>query len=64
MDPSRFDGLTRTLSGSGSRRRALAALGALGLFGWHGIEDVAAHDPSKDYKKKSGKQKQTCLNKA
>jgi hypothetical protein len=65
MDPSRFDGLIRTLSGSGSRRRALAALGgALGLFGWHGIEDVAAHDPSKDCKKKSGKQKQTCLKKA
>jgi hypothetical protein len=65
MDINHFDTLTRTLAATGSRRRTLAALGgALGLLGWHGKGDTSAHDPSKACKKKSGKQKKTCLKKA
>jgi hypothetical protein len=65
MDSARFDSLTRTLAATGTRRRALAALaGSLALRGWHGGEDVDAHNPLKACKKKSGKQKKKCLKKA
>ena len=66
MDARRFDTLIQSLSTAGSRRRALVAafVGALGLFGWQGIDHAAAHDPSKACKKKSGKAKKKCLKKA
>jgi hypothetical protein len=65
MDSARFDSLTRTLIAAGSRRQALAALvGSLGLLGWHGTENAAAHNPLKTCKKKSGQQKKKCLKKA
>jgi hypothetical protein len=65
MDSARFDSLTRTLTAAGSRRQALATLaGSLGLLGWHGRDDAAAHNALKKCKKKSGKQKKACIKKA
>jgi hypothetical protein len=66
MDGSHFDTLTRSLSTAGSRRRALGGLvaGALGLIGWPGGEDAAAHDLKAKCKKKSGEAKKKCLKKA
>ena len=66
MDGARFDTLTRSLTPSGSRRRALVATlgGALGLLGWHGMDDTSAHDLKKKCKKKSGDAKKKCLKKA
>jgi hypothetical protein len=66
MDCDRFDTLARSLTSTGSRRRALAAIlgGSWRLLGWHGGEDAAAHNPLKSCKKKSGKQKKTCVKKA
>ena len=63
MDANRFDTLTRSLTQIGSRRRALVAAlgGALSLLG---VADATAHDPLKKCKKKSGKQKKTCIKKA
>ena len=66
MDEIRFDSLTRSLTTAGSRRRALVATlgGTLGLLGWQGGDDTAAHNPSKGCKKKSGKAKKKCLKQA
>ena len=65
MDSARFDSLTRSLTQTGSRRRALAALsGALGLFGLTDADDATAHDLKATCKKKSGEAKKKCLKKA
>jgi hypothetical protein len=66
MDGFRFDSLARSLATASSRRRALGGLlaGALGLVGWPGGEDAAAHDLKAKCKKKSGEAKKKCLKKA
>src|SRR5687767_10268917 len=66
MDDSRFDTLTRSLGTAGSRRRALGGLlaGTLGILGWHGGDESAAHDLKKKCKKKSGEAKKKCIKKA
>jgi hypothetical protein len=63
MDIDRFDALARSLTTGWHRRRLLAALGAAlaPLVGGTGAE---AHDPLQKCKKKSGKQKKTCVKKA
>ena len=54
MDDFRFDTLARTLGTAGSRRRALGGLlaGTLGMLGWHGGDESAAHELSQKCKKK------------
>jgi hypothetical protein len=66
MDAERFDTLTRTFTGAGTRRRALGGLllGSLGLLGWQTAEDTDAHDLKAKCKKKSGDAKKKCLKKA
>jgi hypothetical protein len=66
MDPQRFDTLARALSTRPSRRGALLLLttSTFGLRVWSGGERAAAHDTRKSCKKKSGKQKKSCLKKA
>ena len=66
MDAERFDALTRTFTGAGTRRRALGGLllGSLGLLGWQSAEDTDAHDLKAKCKKKSGDAKKKCLKKA
>jgi hypothetical protein len=66
MDPTRFDRLTKSLSVSGSRRRAFGGLlaGVIGLLGWPEMDEAGAHDARKKCKNKSGQQKKKCLKKA
>lgn len=66
MDGAHFDSLTRSLTTAGSRRRALGGLlaGTLGILGWHGGDEIVAHDPKATCKKKSGAAKKKCLKKA
>ena len=67
MDDSRFDSLARSLGTASSRRGALGGLlaGALGLVGWPGGEDAAAHELKKKCKKIEDKKKRkACLKKA
>ena len=64
MDDQHFDSLARALATPGSRRRAVAlALGSAlaRLLAW---EDADAHNALVACKKKSGKQKKKCLQKA
>jgi hypothetical protein len=65
MDGFAFDHLTKRLTLARSRRRALGGLlvGGLDLLG-RAPEGAQAHDPTKNCKKKSGKQKKQCLKKA
>ena len=65
MDSARFDSLTRSLADARSRRSALSGLlaGALSLLGVQS-DEVAAHNPLKACKKKSGDAKKKCLKKA
>ena len=66
MDESHFDSLVVSLIVPGSRRRALAGLltGTLGMLGWRGGDEIAAHDLKATGKKKSGEAKKRCLKKA
>jgi len=66
MDGSRFDTLTKTLAGMGSRRQTLGGLlvASLALLGGAQPEETAAHDAKKKCKKKSGDAKKKCLKKA
>jgi hypothetical protein len=65
MDDSRFDTLARTLGTAGSRRRALGGLlaGTLGILGWNGGDESAAHDLKAKCRKESGEAKKKCLKK-
>ena len=68
MDGQQFDDLARAwVEGSAPRRNALRFLvgGALGLLGWHSLEEAAAHDTLKKCKKiKDKKKKKACIKKA
>ena len=63
MDSARFDSFTRALIDTRSRRGALGVLlsGAVGVLG---LADASAHNPLKNCKNKSGKQKKACIKKA
>jgi hypothetical protein len=64
MDAERFDALSRFLSGSGSRRRALGLVISGAVAPLLTREGATAHNAATACKKKSGKKKQTCLKKA
>jgi hypothetical protein len=64
MNADRFDALSRGVSISGSRRRILAITLSSALVLPLGLGQTEAHNPLKTCKKKSGKQKKTCLKKA
>src|SRR5688500_8583876 len=66
MDPRRFDALLRLLAATSSRRGTvrLLVVSVFGGLSTFGAGDIDAHNALKKCKKKSGKQKKTCIKKA